>query len=608
MVSNGDDRTLSPPVEESWARIDAWLVRHAPETLRSLRPPVTTEAIAEAERTLGLAFCPDLVASLLCHDGTDLDTGVLTVDGVTLSPLAGIVADSLFRRDIGRDTEEFGEAELAAYWRDHWVMITRGVAGDSYDGRFITHRPGEDYGRVGRFFTGDAPSFTEWGSLRAMLADLADALEHRRPMRGEVPIVHGGAVHWEGVPAPVGDPVSLLELAERAGEPERPDRPASLHTPYGALLQAAAGAETPSDGQDPSALSFVHVAYPRRSPAPYQPDVLFAEGMPPGELLLRMGVRPESLRERSKGQAVFAASRLWAATRPMVRAGTCGAWSFVVQEGGDIRPHEAELRRPEVLRRVSAASRAVLLYGQGNSVTRTVYEDGSPAADDEQQAPFDPASADPWGAARPLYARMLAELRPDFGIDFDPVEATRGELLSGLVLRYPDDLRAPDPDPDGEFELDPEDMRDFDLGAIVAANSDEVLRRLFLRQLRRLMTETGLDGFPEISGALDLLDRGEPVASGDDTPLDLRTRRIEAEMRASFTVGIHRRAEETEVAPDELRGWGTRYNGAEALRRFIRFPLLVGGSAVLHSRLSPDWRAEVLADLTAVRAETHENP
>ncbi|MFJ4767627.1 SMI1/KNR4 family protein [Streptomyces uncialis] len=604
---------MSQPVEESWARIDAWLARHAPKTLRSLRPPASKEKIAEAERALGVTFCPDLVASLLCHDGTDLGAGVLTLDRVTLAPLADIVSNSLFRRDTGAD-EEYGDEELAAYWRDEWVMITRGVAGDSYDGRFITHRDGENYGRVGNFFTGDAPSFTEWGSLRAMLADLADALERRRPMRGEVPVTDGGAVHWEEIPKPIGDPVSLLDLAEQAGEPERPGQSISGHTPYGAYLQADSGGEAPSDSPSDqkvsrtASLSFARIVFPQQDPAPYQPDVLFAEGLTPGDLLLRTGVRPESLRERDKEQAVFAASRLWGAARPMVRAGTCGAWSFVVQDAGDTWRNDSELRRPEVLRRVSAGSRAVLLHRQGNTVTRIVYEDGHRSAVREEQAPFDSAAADPWGAARPLYAEMLAELRPDFGIDFDPAQATRGELLSGLVLRYSDDLQDPDPDldpgPDEEFDLDPDGMRDFDLGAIVVANSDEVLRRLFLRQLRRLTAESGLDGFPEVSSTLDRLDRGEPVASGDDSPLDLRTRRIEAEMRASFTVEAHR--EETAVTLDELRGWGIRYNGAEALRRFIRYPLVAGGSAVLHARTSPDWRAEVRADLAAVCSETHD--
>ncbi|MFJ8715832.1 hypothetical protein ACIRD9_22015 [Streptomyces violaceus] len=61
-----------PAVEESWARIDAWLTRHAPLTHATLHPPAAQADIEAAERTLGVAFHPDLVASLRCHDGVEL--------------------------------------------------------------------------------------------------------------------------------------------------------------------------------------------------------------------------------------------------------------------------------------------------------------------------------------------------------------------------------------------------------------------------------------------------------------------------------------------------------------------------------------------------------
>ncbi|MGW6457544.1 hypothetical protein ACWF94_16770 [Streptomyces sp. NPDC055078] len=67
MVINREDPVQPPPVETSWARIDAWLAEHAPETLRAFRPPPSKEEIAEAEGELGVTFCPDLVASPLCR-------------------------------------------------------------------------------------------------------------------------------------------------------------------------------------------------------------------------------------------------------------------------------------------------------------------------------------------------------------------------------------------------------------------------------------------------------------------------------------------------------------------------------------------------------------
>ncbi|MFE2972748.1 hypothetical protein ACFXKC_56375 [Streptomyces sp. NPDC059340] len=56
-----------PAVEDSWGRIEAWLLRHAPVSHALLRPPASPSAIRAAERALGVRFHSDLVASLNCH-------------------------------------------------------------------------------------------------------------------------------------------------------------------------------------------------------------------------------------------------------------------------------------------------------------------------------------------------------------------------------------------------------------------------------------------------------------------------------------------------------------------------------------------------------------
>ncbi|MFD7097328.1 SMI1/KNR4 family protein [Streptomyces xanthophaeus] len=56
-------------VQDSWSRIDAWLREHAPRTFATLGPPAGPEEIAAAEEELGVTFPPDLVASLLRHNG-----------------------------------------------------------------------------------------------------------------------------------------------------------------------------------------------------------------------------------------------------------------------------------------------------------------------------------------------------------------------------------------------------------------------------------------------------------------------------------------------------------------------------------------------------------
>jgi cell wall assembly regulator SMI1 len=86
-----------PAVEESWARIDAWLARHAPLTPATLRPPAPQAVIEEAERTLGVPFHPDLVASLRCHDGVEPDDATAQLTSYQLSSRQVVVLRAAVR-------------------------------------------------------------------------------------------------------------------------------------------------------------------------------------------------------------------------------------------------------------------------------------------------------------------------------------------------------------------------------------------------------------------------------------------------------------------------------------------------------------------------------
>jgi len=63
-----------PPVDhaarvaEAWQRLEAFVASIGAPPL-ALEPPATKKSIAEAEKTMGLAFPPDFRASLLLHDG-----------------------------------------------------------------------------------------------------------------------------------------------------------------------------------------------------------------------------------------------------------------------------------------------------------------------------------------------------------------------------------------------------------------------------------------------------------------------------------------------------------------------------------------------------------
>ncbi|MFH8935864.1 SMI1/KNR4 family protein [Streptomyces griseosporeus] len=611
-----------PAVEESWARIEAWLARHAPVSRARLRPPAAGEEIRAAERELGLVFPPDLVASLRCHDGADHGEGAPEV--AYYGPparVADIVRHTAMLRDIGTDLGDVDgdEDELGAYWRQEWLLITLGADGQASDGLFLTVRPGPGHGRVGHSRTEDAPVFTPWSSLRHLLADFAEALEEGRPFAGRVPVGIDGALRWEDDRSVVSDPVSPLALAARSAEPE-PPAPVEPAAP-------SAPAPTEDRGAGPR-LTFVRVAPPRPQPLPDQPDLVFAEGLTPAELLRRLGAIHATVRPRSRPHAEHAAVSPWAAHRPMVRAGTTGGWAYAVQEEG-----AAQFVRPEVLRAVSEGTRAVALTRQGPEARRTVVVDGVP---DEEAArlvmsPRENVASvpdrklarrlgvDPWPGSTAAYARLLTELDGEFGIRYRPGDDAGTGLPSALLLPLLDDLPDPACGPAGE-------VRGFDLAALVDRTPFERLRRACAAQLRRLAAETGIDAYPEIADALARtgreehlgpdagehlgpddgerlgLDAGEhlgPDAAtnfglGVGDPLDLRIRTLAAE---TWAARQSVRGGTGPVGPEDLSAWIAREGAAQALRAFVLLPVPMAAERILGVRLSARWRDELATDL-----------
>ncbi|MFJ9767594.1 SMI1/KNR4 family protein [Streptomyces erythrochromogenes] len=173
-------------VQESWDRIDAWLREHAPRTFATLRPPAGHEEIAAAEEVLGVAFPPDLVASLLRHNGA-LD-GADAFCFSTHDRLLGvgeIVEDTQWMRDIAADLDE---ENAESYWIDGYLKF--GSYGVTSDGLTVDCRRGQgSYGAIGRFFDETGTDFGRADSLGMYLEELADQLES-----GQV----GGAVTFNG--------------------------------------------------------------------------------------------------------------------------------------------------------------------------------------------------------------------------------------------------------------------------------------------------------------------------------------------------------------------------------------------------------------------------
>ncbi|GEC08635.1 hypothetical protein SSP24_62900 [Streptomyces spinoverrucosus] len=588
-----------PTVEESWARIDDWLARHAPVSHARLRPPTPDTDIEAAQRALGVSFPDDLVASLRCHDGVELQDGapVLAYYGPP-SGVADIVKSTTFLREVAADLDEEededeGEShELAAFWRPEWLLITLGIGWQSSDGLFLSCRPGPNFGRLGRYFDEDAPSFTQWPSLRHLLADFADALENGRQFNNRISLAVDGVLLWEDEKTVVPDPVSPLALAEATTEPEPTTPPAPTET-------ATAPTGAPGDGRS-AVLAFVRIARPRPEPLPDQPDIVFAQGLTPDELLHRLGAIPTTFRPRTRERTRQAGASLWAAHRPLVRAGTAGGWAYAAQEAG-----AAQFGRPEVLRAVSAGTRAVALTKQGPEVRVTLTEDGMarPEAATHVQSPREGhvqlpegqrpryVGADPWPGSTAAYSRILSGLAEDYGIVHVPDDDAKVELTSALLLPvlddFPEHARRPVPE-----------VRHFDLAGLVERTPPQRLRTAVAAQLARLAAETRIDTYEEVADALERIRLGESLQLNTGDPLDLRMRTLAAESWAARRmVQPAWRAEPGPVAQEDFSAWVVRDQATRALRAFIQLPVPVAAAGILHQRMSVHWRTELAADL-----------
>ncbi|MFF9342590.1 MULTISPECIES: SMI1/KNR4 family protein [unclassified Streptomyces] len=163
-------------VQASWARIDAWLREHAPRTFATLQPPAGDDEIAAAQEELGVTFPPDLVASLLRHNGAlEGPEAFRFSSGDRLLGVSGILGDTGFMRGIdqGPDGEDEG------YWLHDYVKF--GSYDVTSDGLLVDCRTGrESSGAVGRFFDETGTGFGEADSLGAYLAEEAALLERGR--------------------------------------------------------------------------------------------------------------------------------------------------------------------------------------------------------------------------------------------------------------------------------------------------------------------------------------------------------------------------------------------------------------------------------------------
>jgi cell wall assembly regulator SMI1 len=564
-------------VAERWAAIETWLATHAPETLGTLRPPAEPVAVEAAERAIGVTFPADLRASLARHDGA--------TDGPATFQLAGdyqlMRIDDIVPRwraaTDALDHDDRDELIRSGYWHPRWVPFAKT---NSVDMLVVDCRPGPTYGAVGIHQEGDGTHFGLWADLAALLSDVADALSRDRPIRHWHPVAYGGRLRWEIVEEQHPAPRSLLDLADPARRSGTPGQP---------------------------------VSPPERDRVPPHPDagwvgeygyvaLTFVAGIDEAELLRRFGADPARAVPRTRTQARALRDSWVEGYLPVLRVGRAGRWAFAVEE--ERRPEGV---RPEVLRRLSAGTRAVALHYTGSGTRFTLVEDGTPVIEGDTLHPARWTGRDPGrflpalraaGLAPPDATRypdedvpaLLGVLRTELGIEFDG-DLLRPPLPSTQFLPV-----LPDPPTTSAVSARVEPL----LAAQLAYADEERLRAALLAQARRLAAETGLDGYPELVVALDRAAAGDRWRVEDESPLGLRVRRIAAEANAASASRGDAVARDLITEP-ERRAWARRQLAAEAIVHVLgpTTPRISGGH-LLRRRLHPNWRAQFGADLGPV--------
>ena len=177
------DRQIDPgvaaSVAASWRRIDAWLDQHAPMLVGQMRAGATPEAIAEAERVLGLEL-PDAVrASHAVHDGSGIMSLFPSGDYLSLEEMLDqhkmwTEMEEEYREWMGIKDHPTGPIQKVHYHLK-WIPLTHNGGGDH---TLIDLAPAEG-GVVGQlidFGHEQGPEGVAATGLAEYLAYLADGL------------------------------------------------------------------------------------------------------------------------------------------------------------------------------------------------------------------------------------------------------------------------------------------------------------------------------------------------------------------------------------------------------------------------------------------------
>lgn len=186
-------------IEESWARITAWLAANAPASYATLSPPATTTELDACERVLTDALPAELRRLLLVNngaaefdaDGTYHREAAFLPGGHRLLSAAELAQQS---RDLVGTADKLGDDMFGYWWHPQWVLFGRHVAAD---GMAIDQRPGPGQGAIGEFMHEGSTEFTMGASLGEYVANVADSIENGTDFLYFRPLVEDGGLDWD---------------------------------------------------------------------------------------------------------------------------------------------------------------------------------------------------------------------------------------------------------------------------------------------------------------------------------------------------------------------------------------------------------------------------
>lgn len=221
-----------PDVAESWNRIRQWLALNAPTVHATIRPPADEADLDRAAEAVGVPLPDDLLAWWRLADGV---ADAYPHPGNLLPPWFAPypVARALNAREtwisVWQETPEHDHARMIREIRawqgapeptveeqvaefmaqpagtpcdGMYLPVWLPIAG-SYGGLdlFVDPRDGPLRGCVMQFDkVGTAQAEPDWPSVAAMLADVADGLEHGRTTRARIPVTRtldDGVLGWD---------------------------------------------------------------------------------------------------------------------------------------------------------------------------------------------------------------------------------------------------------------------------------------------------------------------------------------------------------------------------------------------------------------------------